>query len=52
MLQAIDDLPMNIGLLGKGNLSQPEPIAEQIKSWCSRFLKLALKTGVSTPAAI
>jgi urease subunit alpha len=32
MLQAIDDLPMNIGLLGKGNLSLPDPIREQIKA--------------------
>jgi urease subunit alpha len=28
----IDDLPMNIGLLGKGNLSLPDPIREQIKA--------------------
>lgn len=32
MLKAIDSLPMNIGLLGKGNLSLPEPIAEQIRA--------------------
>lgn len=50
MLQAIDDLPMNIGLLGKGNLSQPEPIAEQIKAGVVG-LKLHEDWG-STPAAI
>jgi urease subunit alpha len=50
ILQAIDDLPMNIGLLGKGNLSQPEPIAEQIKAGVVG-LKLHEDWG-STPAAI
>ena len=50
MLQAIDDLPMNIGLLGKGNLSKPEPIAEQIKAGVVG-LKLHEDWG-STPAAI
>lgn len=50
MLQAIDDLPMNIGLLGKGNLSQPEPIVEQIKAGVVG-LKLHEDWG-STPAAI
>ena len=50
MLQAIDDLPMNIGLLGKGNLSQPEPIAEQIRAGVVG-LKLHEDWG-STPAAI
>lgn len=50
MLQAIDDLPMNIGLLGKGNLSKPEPIAEQIRAGVVG-LKLHEDWG-STPAAI
>ncbi len=50
MLQAIDDLPMNIGLLGEGNSSQPEPIAEQIKAGVVG-LKLHEDWG-STPAAI
>ncbi|MDQ9008889.1 urease subunit alpha [Acinetobacter gerneri] len=50
MLQAIDDLPMNIGLLGKGNLSKPEPIVEQIKAGVVG-LKLHEDWG-STPAAI
>ncbi|MHA3114724.1 urease subunit alpha [Acinetobacter sp. ANC 4635] len=50
MLQAIDDLPMNIGLLGKGNLSLPDPIREQIKAGVIG-LKLHEDWG-STPAAI
>ena len=41
---------MNIGLLGKGNLSQPEPIAEQIKAGVVG-LKLHEDWG-STPASI
>ncbi|MCH2159559.1 MAG: urease subunit alpha [Oleiphilaceae bacterium] len=32
MMKGTDDLPMNFGFLGKGNVSQPEPIAEQIKA--------------------
>ncbi|NNG99789.1 MULTISPECIES: urease subunit alpha [Acinetobacter Taxon 24D] len=50
MLQAIDDLPMNIGLLGKGNLSLPDPIREQIEAGVVG-LKLHEDWG-STPAAI
>ncbi|WP_151778437.1 urease subunit alpha [Acinetobacter brisouii] len=50
MLQAVDDLPMNIGLLGKGNLSLPDPIREQIKAGVIG-LKLHEDWG-STPAAI
>lgn len=30
MLQAADVMPVNVGLLGKGNASQPEPLREQI----------------------
>ena len=30
MLQAVDDLPVNFGLLGKGNASRPEPLIEQV----------------------
>lgn len=30
MLRAVDNLPMNIGFLGKGHASTPEPLAEQI----------------------
>ncbi|TCB77223.1 urease subunit alpha [Acinetobacter sp. ANC 4173] len=50
MLQAIDDMPMNIGLLGKGNLSLPDPIREQIEAGVVG-LKLHEDWG-STPAAI
>lgn len=50
MLQAIDDLPMNIGLLGKGNVSLPYPIREQIDAGVVG-LKLHEDWG-STPAAI
>jgi urease subunit alpha len=50
MLQAIDDLPMNIGLLGKGNLSLPDPVREQIEAGVVG-LKLHEDWG-STPAAI
>lgn len=50
MLQAIDHLPMNIGLLGKGNLSLPDPIREQIEAGVVG-LKLHEDWG-STPAAI
>lgn len=32
MLQAVDDLPMNIGLLGKGHASATAPLAEQIRA--------------------
>ncbi len=30
MLQAADSLPVNIGLLGKGNVSQPDALREQV----------------------
>jgi urease subunit alpha len=30
MLQAVDNLPINVGLLGRGNASRPEPLIEQI----------------------
>src|ERR671937_1861545 len=30
MLQAVDSLPLNFGLLGKGNASRPAPLVEQI----------------------
>lgn len=32
MLQAAESLPVNIGLLGKGHASTPEPLAEQIRA--------------------
>jgi urease subunit alpha len=50
ILKSIDSLPMNIGLLGKGNLSLPEPIEEQIKAGVIG-LKLHEDWG-TTPAAI
>jgi urease subunit alpha len=30
MLQAVDNLPLNVGLLAKGNASRPAPLVEQI----------------------
>jgi urease subunit alpha len=32
MLQAVDNLPINIGLLGKGHASAMEPLAEQVRA--------------------
>ena len=50
MLQAADCLPINIGLLGKGNASRPEALHEQIAAGAVG-LKLHEDWG-STPAAI
>jgi urease subunit alpha len=50
MLQAIEELPMNFGLLGKGNASLPEPLEEQISAGVMG-LKLHEDWG-TTPAAI
>ncbi|MGE0386865.1 MAG: urease subunit alpha [Gammaproteobacteria bacterium] len=50
MLQAADALPMNIGLLGKGNASLAEPLEEQIQAG-AMGLKLHEDWG-TTPAAI
>jgi urease subunit alpha len=50
MLQAVDALPMNIGLFGKGNASRPEALVEQIAAGCVG-LKLHEDWG-TTPAAI
>ncbi|PRA58732.1 MULTISPECIES: urease subunit alpha [Pseudomonas] len=50
MLQAADELPINIGLLGKGNASQPEALREQVRAGAVG-LKLHEDWG-STPAAI
>ncbi|MDP4621620.1 MAG: urease subunit alpha, partial [Hydrogenophaga sp.] len=50
MLQAADGLPMNIGFLGKGNVSRPEPAREQIEAGAIG-LKLHEDWG-STPSAI
>ncbi|MBR9870634.1 MAG: urease subunit alpha [Gammaproteobacteria bacterium] len=32
MMQAVDDLPINIGFLGKGSCSQPEALEQQVKA--------------------
>jgi urease subunit alpha len=50
MLKAADAFPMNLGFLGKGNISQPKPIAEQIEAGAIG-LKLHEDWG-TTPAAI
>jgi len=50
MLQAVDGLPMNIGLLGKGNASLPQALEEQLRAG-AMGLKLHEDWG-TTPAAI
>ena len=50
MLQASEDLPMNLGYLGKGNASRPAPLAEQVEAGAIG-LKLHEDWG-TTPAAI
>ncbi|AJC15674.1 urease subunit alpha [Pandoraea sputorum] len=50
MLQAADGWPINLGFLGKGNVSQPAPLMEQIEAGAIG-LKLHEDWG-STPAAI
>src|SRR5690349_20942352 len=50
MYQAVDALPMNIGLLGKGNASLPEALHEQVVAGVMG-LKLHEDWG-TTPAAI
>ncbi|MGD9918047.1 MAG: urease subunit alpha [Paenirhodobacter sp.] len=50
MLQAVDGLPMNIALAGKGNASLPEGLVEQVKAGASS-LKLHEDWG-TTPGAI
>lgn len=50
MLEAADDLPMNLGFLGKGNASQYEPLAEQIHAGAIG-LKLHEDWG-TTPSSI
>ncbi|WP_179672664.1 urease subunit alpha [Duganella sp. 1224] len=50
MLQAADAFPMNLGFLGKGNVSLPAPLEEQIHAGAIG-LKLHEDWG-STPAAI
>jgi len=50
MLQAVDGLPMNIGLSGKGNASRPEALVEMVAAGACA-LKLHEDWG-TTPAAI
>ena len=50
MYQAIEELPINFGLLGKGNVSLPAPLEEQIRAGVIG-LKLHEDWG-TTPAAI
>jgi urease subunit alpha len=50
MLRALDGLPLNVGLLGKGNASRPEGLAEQLAAGACG-LKLHEDWG-TTPAAI
>jgi len=50
MLQAADELPMNLGFLGKGNASLPDPLREQMAAG-AMGLKLHEDWG-TTPAAI
>ena len=50
MLEAAEDLPMNLGFMGKGNVSLPEPLEEQVLAG-AMGLKLHEDWG-TTPAAI
>ena len=50
MLQAVEDMPMNIGFLGKGNASLPDALTEQIEAG-AMGLKLHEDWG-TTPASI
>lgn len=50
MLEAAEELPMNIGFLGKGNASLPEPLEEQVRAGAIG-LKLHEDWG-TTPASI
>src|SRR5258708_6405879 len=50
LLEAADEDPMNLGFLGKGNASSPEPLREQVRAGAIG-LKLHEDWG-TTPAAI
>ena len=50
MLEAAEAFPMNLGFLGKGNASLPEPLREQVEAGAIG-LKLHEDWG-TTPAAI
>ena len=49
MLQAVEDLPINIGLLGKGHASDRAPLAEQIRAGAIG-LKIHEDWGATTSA--
>ena len=49
MLQALDDLPINVGLTGKGNSSRPEGLADQLAAG-ALGLKLHEDWGTTPPA--
>ena len=51
MLQALDGIPMNFGLSGKGNASQPEALVEMVKAGASA-LKLHEDWGTTPPRLI
>ncbi|MGE7840432.1 urease subunit alpha [Lysinibacillus sp. NPDC093712] len=50
MLQAVEGFPINIGLLGKGSASDPEPIIEQVRAGAIG-MKIHEDWG-ATPAAL
>ena len=50
MLEAAEAFPMNLGFMGKGNASQPDPLREQVEAG-ALTLKLHEDWG-TTPAAI
>ncbi|MGO1501206.1 MAG: urease subunit alpha [Marinobacter sp.] len=50
MMQAVDDLPINIGFLGKGSASTPEALEQQVKAG-AMSLKIHEDWGAA-PAAI
>ena len=65
MYQALEELPINFGLLGKGNASLPAPLEEQIRAgviglklhedWCAvglRNIELIAEDGLVERAAV
>ena len=52
MYQALEELPINFGLLGKGNVSLPLPLAEQIEAPVSAFVEHAIGKMVTICRAI
>ena len=34
MIEAVDDLPLNFGFMGKGNSSNYEALKHQVEAWC------------------